>query len=628
MSAPNGTIYLVSGAPIDMTYHHQIDFKNPEEQFVFWGSKVIKELTSYSYVRREKRSIHVSIPFDELDGINYLYYRAKDNAKFYYAFVTDRQYVNPKSSIIFFEIDVFQTFMFDFKFKPSYVLQAHVDRWDANHKPIYSRTDEGLNYGSEYVNEAAFKMKPNTTIPHGFYLIYTKSDIVGLPINDQANLIYSNPPTVISGNAIPYSLYIIPEFTSPHQRRVFGIETSSGVEPIQTIGEFQNVMSKSALGNNVQQIAYVPYLPIKYELRSATALEKENSGVDNVFAFDSETATIEFSQLQFEDNVVLKWLYIKSIEFDKITKQFAKMDLFTGIESKMPSESMFAAIKAKPRTTERDRRFESKLLCYPYRYNIFTDWISAPVLVKNEYVASDKISVKGSIGFGFNTPRRFWIENYRKDPEGREASINQLIPYEQPIISDAYYTYLLENRNQISANITNAKANALLSIGSGIVGGAATGGLRGAAAGAVSSGIQAGVNISNMLRSENAKQADLRAIPDTISNSNDSTLAIADDSRYITFYRKAITCEFEEQLAQYWHMFGYKVNQLMIPNLRSRVRYNYVQTMGANLEASIENEFLLTLKNVFNNGVTIWHYSSSDFAPLDYTFENPEVSLT
>ena len=636
MSEPRGIINLIYRSPLDMTYQHQIDFKTPSEQISYWGSKIKYRLSDYTYIRRDRRSIKVNKRFDDLEGINYLAYQAHsgNNTKWYYCFVTDRAYVNDETTTIYFEIDVFQTYMFDYTFKPTYISQAHVNRWDVNHKPIYSKTDEGLNYGSEYITEKAYRMVADSKYRHGFYLIYCKG--LPLPVDsaDGETLFtsYENDipeNTNVIGNPIPYIVLLVPEILSDNDSQlVCGLRNFGSLSNMK---EVQRFMLNSAFGNYVSQIVYLPYLPLPYQISDSIDSDGEfDCQMD--LGFECSYETLDTTSLAYSG--IIKFLVIKNIAPSQITKNYADMNIFSGLEEKIPSDEMWNALKASPRTTERDRRFESKLLCFPYRYNIFTDWVSTPALIKNEYITGDKISIKGSIGFGFNIPRRYWIENYRNDPEGREASINQLIPFEQPIMSDAYYTYMLENRNQISANITNATVSAITSAGTAVVSGAiggASAGIPGAVAGAIggafSSAVTSAVNISNMLRSENAKQKDIKNIPDTFINSSDCTLAIADDARYITWYRKAISCIFEEQLAQYWHMYGYKVNQLEVPNLRSRIRYNYIKTIGANIEGAIESNYLATLKAIFDNGVTIWHYSEKDFNPLDYTYENPEVTL-
>lgn len=639
MTQPSGVIYLISRAPVDITYSHTIDFNSPEEQLSYWGSKVVYTLRDYTYVRRERRFINVDMSFEMLESINYLYYRAKQGSKYIFAFVTDREYINDGVTRLYFDIDVMQTYAFDYTWKPTYIAQAHVDRWDANHKPKYSYTDEGLDYGSEYMTESAYKIKPNSDLQHGFYFVFCKEH--NAVVRDGA----ASEGTTIQGAVIPYDIYIVPTYENDATYKAtndgsysyygFIVRTKSGIlgyTGMQGVGrqfggarDLQLLMSKSSFGNFIHQIVYVPYLPFNYEISTS---EKY---ISSIYFPDFSEDDLSYTVLGDKDGQTFALLKLKNLQWSTVGKHFtrelASMGAFEGLENAVPTDAMWADLKANPHKTERDRRYESKLLTFPYRYNLFTDWKTTPAVIKNEFLCNDKIVVKESMGYGFNMPRRYYLENYRKDPEGREASIMQALPMEFPILSDAYYTYMLQNRNQISANLTTAIVNSSYGVVKGAVNGGMTGGALGAVTGGLTNAIDGVVNVTNTIRAEGAKQQDIKAQPDNIISANDSNYAIADESAYLTFYRKTIACDYAERLAQYWHMFGYIVKAVEIPKTRSRLRYNYIRTVGANIEGDMESNYIALIKGIFDKGITIWHYSASDFSPLDYTYENPERSL-
>ena len=68
-------------------------------------------------------------------------------------------------------------------------------------------------------------------------------------------------------------------------------------------------------------------------------------------------------------------------------------------------------------------------------------------------------------------------------------------------------------------------------------------------------------------------------------------------------------------------MFGYKVNKMEIPNLKSRRYYNYIKTVDANIVGDVPNTHLNTLKGIFDKGITIWH--TDDIG--NYSVNNEEV---
>ena len=66
----------------------------------------------------------------------------------------------------------------------------------------------------------------------------------------------------------------------------------------------------------------------------------------------------------------------------------------------------------------------------------------------------------------------------------------------------------------------------------------------------------------------------------------------------------------------------------MTPNLRDRYYYNFIRTIGANVISkgrTIPKAHLNKLKNIFDNGVTIWHMDRVGVQMFDYTYDNIEV---
>ena len=69
----------------------------------------------------------------------------------------------------------------------------------------------------------------------------------------------------------------------------------------------------------------------------------------------------------------------------------------------------------------------------------------------------------------------------------------------------------------------------------------------------------------------------------------------------------------------YFSMFGYKTNKVKLPNLNNRTNWNYVKTINCNLLGDIPQTDMQELKELFNNGVTLWHNPSTF---LDYSQNN------
>ncbi|MBO7345328.1 MAG: hypothetical protein J6U92_05265 [Clostridia bacterium] len=632
MPRPTGAVHLCANAIIDNSYSNTIDFKTPSEQLSYWGSLVKYTITDFMYIRRTHSYIKVDKSLTDLDSINYLYFRSDDSGKVYFCFVTSKEYISESASYIYFETDVLQSYMFDYEVKQSYVLQEHVDRWSVDHKPIFSRTAEGLDYGSEYTLESAFNIEANANSwrKDSWYLVSLKTGFTstaGMTGKLPSEFIKSPSPYVyllIGGNVE----------ISPLQAKVKGANRDNSntyIIDIFTIGFFQQIMANTNLGSFVHQIVRLPYLPFDFVMS------------DDNLIIDTTPDASNFSYVSFEYNAgkynfIALDFYTDGHNNKESFRKLAEMDLLNGLEDSIPTAEQWAEVKANPYSVPRDKRFESKLLTYPYRYNLLTDWKNQPLVVKNEYVGSDKLTVNYLQWAGFNAPARYWVDNYRKDPEGRANSLVQVMQEDLPISTDAYYTYMLQNRNQLQADKANLQASNITAmttaltagVAGGLMSGKASGlisGIAGGVMGAYTAGMHGETNYQNMVRSQNAVQRDLRNLPDTVLSSNDGSFNMYDDNRYISLYRMKVCCEFEELLADTFATSGYTVKRVKVPNLRSRLRYNYIKTVGANIVGSFNQDDLAKIKAIFNNGVTFWHYNTVNFKPYDYSLENIETSL-
>ena len=78
-----------------------------------------------------------------------------------------------------------------------------------------------------------------------------------------------------------------------------------------------------------------------------------------------------------------------------------------------------------------------------------------------------------------------------------------------------------------------------------------------------------------------------------------------------------------EVIDNYFAMYGYATKLLKIPNTNNRSNWNYVKTIGCYILADIPQEDLQEIKNMFDNGLTIWHNPSTF---RDYSQSNAIVS--
>lgn len=100
-------------------------------------------------------------------------------------------------------------------------------------------------------------------------------------------------------------------------------------------------------------------------------------------------------------------------------------------------------------------------------------------------------------------------------------------------------------------------------------------------------------------------------------NSGDVTYTLG--KLTFTGYLQTIKSQFARCIDDFFSMYGYKTNRVKIPNLENRTNWNYVKTIDINLLGDIPQKDLQKIKDIYNNGVTLWHNPSTF---LDYSQSN------
>lgn len=123
---PQTNIKLLHNVPLDTTYDHTIYFESASAQTSYFSGLVKYNLTNYSYQRVKKGVARVGVKSDNLYDCNYMMFQnSAFGTKWFYAFITSVEYVNNETSDVFFEMDVMQTWFFDFELEHCFVEREH-----------------------------------------------------------------------------------------------------------------------------------------------------------------------------------------------------------------------------------------------------------------------------------------------------------------------------------------------------------------------------------------------------------------------------------------------------------------------------------------------------------------------
>ena len=652
---PLGQIELIKGVNIDVSYTHQYYFDTIEDQEAFFSSKIRHILDNGTYQRKNINTIQVPFQADAISDFNYMRWQNPQySEKWYYAFITSIDYINPGTSRINYVLDVYQTYLFDVQWRQSFIEREHTRRWTRDTKgntiPVVNTEPEGLEYGSEYetIDEVEFEQIPDTG-----WIVFGSTKV---PQN--APLTVANMPSGIYYTFVPIS-------TNQKITYNYYFQTNSTGGTVVPLASARQILTQFAndtgLVNSLCSAVYYPFLPIRN-------VSYTISGSDITVSLGTTVSYINLSSdPQRTFNALLFYTYTSSA-YDPITPVIFSDTNY--IYDNFPNYS------------------ESKLLMFPYSFMELTTKRGDSMVVKMEYltgrIRGEKLTI-GAFGTISSVNKMVYaLKDYLTDYEEYNMmnGLSDLSSSNLPIIDSYTASYMQANANSLRVADSNAKANLqtnldnayrsfetamskrsaegikdVANIGENILAGALMTGVGTAVGsvgmavggiGSIGTGIasipgaladydvskmqanneywnrfySATTDYSNAISSIMAKKNDAKQIPPSSKNlGGDYIFNIANNCDKLYLRRKTIYPEYAEKLSNYFMQYGYKVNKLEVPNFHTRSSWNYIKMTEPNVYGDIPMNDLMKLRDIFIKGITLWH---GDYIG-DYSRNNDEI---
>lgn len=158
-----------------------------------------------------------------------------------------------------------------------------------------------------------------------------------------------------------------------------------------------------------------------------------------------------------------------------------------------------------------------------------------------------------------------------------------------------------------------AAAPAALSTAVGTAAPAAIGPTMSGAMQAGARAVQAGTQLGDLSEIFDTKGQSSRGSPPT------DILTFAMGLHGFDFRRMCPDKETLERFDTFFDMFGYQVNKVKVPNLDTRVAWNYVKLNRPCIYGSVPVEGMAVIRAAFSRGIRLWHVD----AVGDYSIQNP-----
>lgn len=540
---PNSTVYILSGIPINKNYQHTIYFDDANAQYNYFKKHVKKTFTGVSYQREKRGWMRVECSADELYNCNYIMYQnTAYNNKWFYAFIDSVEFVNNVTCEVTFTLDVMQTWFFD------YTLQAcFIDREHVADDTIFTHTvPENIGFGEPIVNRVqwddAYQFKASG-------VIYTASE---------------QSPAFAS--------------TDKPQPQVYGM-------PCNMYIGVSSAYTTPTGGHDVYNIAVL--VDMQFYLN-----EGKQEALQSAYALPYFMCT-DIGEEEFPDH-----------------------------GSKPSSKPAELGIKVLRNTANLQgyKPRNKKLFCYPYNFLRVSNQSGAAHDYRYEdFGQDDADKLTNSIGFkvygtGFNNPQVVVVPKLFK---GRDEMFDEaltitgypMIPY----LGSALQAYLALNSNTIAYQKSTPFYNAIKGATSGVANtaiGLATDDPNKALSGVTSllgTAVNTIIDRKQIEAQQLAQQADLAEVPDTVYGLSGATsvMAATDNLRPV-FYSMTCKAEYAKIIDGYFDRWGYKCNEVKIPNRNVRPHWTYTKTNACTINANCPGDDEDMICKIYDNGITFW----------------------
>lgn len=230
MSTPKSQIHICTGVRLNSRYEHSIIFDTPAEQLAYFNNKTVKTYTNYTYLRKSW-DLKVEATMAQAKQWSYLYFTNYENGKPYFYFIDNVEYVNDNTVTLKLQLDVIQTYMFNYSFMPCFIERQHTETDVIGEHTV----DEGLELG-ELVNKGVYNY--NRLNELGILVLSTIDPMTGADIRGQ----------IIDDVYSGLGLFFVPSHSFTDW-----IDTLSGMESDGTLDAIVNMwMYPEALVNPAQ----------------------------------------------------------------------------------------------------------------------------------------------------------------------------------------------------------------------------------------------------------------------------------------------------------------------------------------------------------------------------------------
>lgn len=593
---PNTTIKFLQNIPFDADYNDTVYFYPSEGQA--GQAEYFDSFTKYTinenyYQRVNKGELKVQLPYstgvqyestaEKLYDCNYMMFRNTNfGNKWFYAFIKNVEWVNNETAKITYELDVMQTWFFDYDLEQCFIEREH------------SATDEiGDNLVPENL-DMGYEMVTRDTVEY-YSVKY-------------------NPHPTTRDEAL--NSWVICMLVSKPWDGSFAMdlpEKGSNQSPIvKTLQTYYFYLGQLDGVPNYSQNDLLVDGTVLYEF--INPVQPTSHSFEDIYKL-----YINSQNNLTPDDVIL--IYLAPC----FTTPFIKVPFLTpaysGGQPVLPNLSI--SLPQTLGTSENNYTpVNKKVFTYPYVQLVGSNQQGTLSTYKFEYFKENngqRSARFGIRGISLNNPSilcypiNYFPATASQNTPGYDYSISCNDFPQLAIPGDAFKAWWAQNKSSITTSTAFGVLSGIITtaIGAGLVGASAeTGGMT-----AMMGKAMIGQGLTSVAKEATgvvAKRNDASHLSNSVSNLSNATYILANqDAIGIRFHTKTITAPQAKIIDDYFTMFGYACHEVKTPNRHARPHWTYTQTVGCTIKARCPGDDQKKICQIYDKGIRFWSHDTN-----------------
>lgn len=551
MIVPNSEVYILKNVPLEPSFDHTIWFDSPEQQATAFTTYALAfYFNKVSYQRYPRPYITLDKTADDLFDCNYMMFRnTAYGTKWFYAFITQIEYISNTTSRIYYTIDPMQTYLFDVNVGECFVEREHAmtDAIGDNLNP------ESFELG-EYVYDADY-----------FPNLFLKANYV-ICILATWKAVYEDNKWVIKDASTGGVGGVDSGIYTGLTKNLFTYDLSNPQACVQDANAVIEAATKANKADGIVSITMYPKFFMNWSITGDLATGLVPHTVDSIPAF-----TGTFDGYKPKNNKLYTspfcGVYVDNLQgnaanyaYEYFENRKPTFNIVGAVNGNLECASIPLNYKGLP------TNFQESLIMggFPqcaWNVDTFKAWIAQNKYAIAAGVANTAISTAARVGAAIATGG---LSEIAAAPAAAGTNVVSFPNAYQPP-----------------------------------TGGGSGGGITGAAINGSSNILNDTINLVAQVKTASTQ-------PNHARGQQSSSVFCAMGYQGFHYMPYRIQGQFAKIVDDFFSMYGYKTNRLKVPNRNGRKAWNYVKTCGCNLTGSAPADVTASLVQIYDKGITFW----------------------